>query len=371
MSHVSRTEIGSGQLDPEDYREVVRSYQATCADVIERFDCHIAQTLGDGLLIYSGYPTAHENDPERAIKAGLSIIEAMTVLNERLEDEKGIRLAVRVGIHTGLVVVGEVGAGAKQEQLALGEVPNVAARLQGLAEPDTVVMSEATCRLIQGYFDCQRLGEQTLRGVAAPLTVYRVLRESGARSRLEIARARGLTPLVGRESEVPLLLDRWEQSKDGQGQVVLLSGEAGIGKSSLVQAFKDHVADEPHAQEECQCSPYHTNSAFFPLADLLQRKLGWQPDDTDEEKLHKLETVLAQTHLAVSQAVPLFTTLLSLPLPDDRYPVLQLSSQRQRQQTLEAVLELVRLAAEPHPVLFIVEDLHWIDPSCERYANVG
>ncbi len=202
------------------------------------------------------------------------------------------------------------------------------------------------------------------------MTVFRVLQESGAQSRLDIASRRGLTPLIGRESESTLLFERWEQVKDGNGQVVLLSGEAGIGKSRLVQVLKDHVTREPHAQQACRCSPYHTNSALFPLAELLQRKLGWQPEDTANEKVHKLETILTQTHLDVEKAIPLFTALLSLPLPDDRYPPIQLSSQQQRQQTLEAFLQLVLLAAEQHPVLFIVEDLHWTDPSTLEFLDL-
>ncbi len=182
----------------------------------------------------------------------------MKTLNERLEQEQGIRLSVRVGIHTGQVVVGDVGAGGRQEQLALGEVPNVAARIQGLAEPDTVIVSHTTYRLIAGYFECQELGEQVLRGVAEPIAIYRVLQESGAQGRLDIVSTSGLTPLVGREQEVGLLLDRWEQSKDGQGQVVLLSGEPGIGKTRIVQALKDHVADDPHIRWECRSSPSPT-----------------------------------------------------------------------------------------------------------------
>ncbi len=353
----------SGELDPEDLRDVVREYQKVCSDVIQRYDGHVAQLLGDGLLVYFGFPSAHEDDAHRAVRTGLGIVEAIGNLNIGLEEEKSLRLAVRLGIHTGLVVVGEMGGEGRQEQLALGEAPNVAARIQGLAEPDTVVISADTYRLIQGYFACDSLGEHDLKGVSEPVPVYRVLNPSGAQNRLDITSPRGLTPLVGRESESTLLFERWAQAKDGHGQVVLLRGEAGIGKSRLVQVLKDHVADEPHAQEEYRCSPYHMNSAFYPLADLLQRKLNWQPEETADEKLRKLETVLAQTHLDVNTAVPLFTTLLSLPLPDDRYPPIQLSSQQQRQQTLEAFLQLVLFTAEQHPVLFIVEDLHWVDPS--------
>jgi predicted ATPase len=294
----------------------------------------------------------------------------MKTLNAQLEPDKGIRLAIRVGIHTGLTVVGDVGSGQKHELLALGEAPNVASRIQGLAEPNTIAISEATYRLVEGYFTVEDLGLHTLKGVAEPQQVYRVLQESGAHSRLEIAATRGLTPLVGRESEVTLLLDRWVQVQDGQGQVVLLSGEGGIGKSRLVQVLKEHVAGELHTLQECRCSPYHTQSAFFPLIDLLQRKLHWQSEDTPDEKLHKLETVLIQTHLDVEKAVPLFTPLLALPLPDDRYPTLSLSSQRQRQQTMEALVTIFLEAAAQHPVVLIVEDLHWIDPSTLEFLDL-
>ena len=213
----------SSQLDPEEYRDVVRAYQRVCTEVIQRYEGHVAQLLGDGLLIYFGYPVAHEDDPHRAVRTGLGILAAMGELNTRLQREKGRQLGVRLGIHTGLVVVGEMGGAGRQEQLALGEVPNVCSRIQGLAASDTVAISEATYRLVQGYFACQDLGAQALRGVTESMHIYQVLRESGATSRLDVAQPRGLTPLVGRESEITLLLERWEQAKAGQGQVVLLS----------------------------------------------------------------------------------------------------------------------------------------------------
>jgi len=360
----------SGALDPEDYREVVRAYQATCSEVIERFDCHIAQTLGDGLLVYSGYPVAHENDAERAIRVGLGILTAMQTLNERLEQDKGIRLAVRVGIHTGPVVVGEVGAGPRQEQLALGEVPNVASRIEGLAEPNTLIVSDATYRLIQGFFDIEALGEHDLRGVSQPIAIYRVLGDSGIQNRLDVASIRGLTPLVGRESEVTLLLERWEQTRDGNGQVVLLSGESGIGKSRLVQVIKDHLAEEPHTRLECRSSPYFTNSALYPIIDMVQRTLRFQVDDTPETKLDKLEQNLRQYRLPLEETVPLFGALLSLPVPEDRYPALNLTPQRQRQKTLEAIFAVILELAEQQPVLFILEDLHWTDPSTLEFIEL-
>jgi class 3 adenylate cyclase len=262
----------ASQLDPEDLREVVRAYQDTCAKVIARFDGHIAQYLGDGLLVYFGYPQAHEDDAQRAVRAGLGMVEAVGQLNTRLAPERSVQLAVRLGVHTGLVVVGEVGGGTRQEQLALGETPNIAARLQGLAAPNTLVISAATFQLLGGFFACQPLGTRLVKGISQPLAVYRVLYESMARSRLEAAGSMGLTPLVGREQEVRLLLERWAQVKDGSGQVVLLSGEAGIGKSRLVQALKEQLASEPQAWlTPCQCSPYYQHSTLYPWIDLLER----------------------------------------------------------------------------------------------------
>ena len=327
----------ASQLDPEDLREVVRAYQATCAKVIARFEGHIAQYLGDGLLVYFGYPLAHEDDAQRAVRAGLGMVEAMGQLNTRLGPEREVQLAVRLGIHTGLVVVGEVGGGARQEQLALGETPNVAARLQGLAAPNTLVISAATFQLLGGFFACQPLGTPLLKGLAQPLAVYRVLYESMARSRLEAASSTGWTPLVGREQEVGVLLERWAQVKDGLGQVVLLSGEAGIGKSRLVQVLTDQVAAEPRAWlTPCQCSPYHQHTALYPLIDLLERvALRFDREESPQQKLGKLEGFLVQYGLPLAEAVPLCAALLSLPLPAD-YAPLTMSPEQQKQQTLHA-----------------------------------
>jgi class 3 adenylate cyclase/predicted ATPase len=360
----------SSQFDPEDYREVVREYQRLCTEVIQRFDGHVAQLLGDGLLVYFGYPQAHEEDAQRAIHTGLGIVAAIKILNTRLEQDKGVRLAVRLGIHTGLVVVGEMGAEGRQEQLALGETPNIAARIQGLAAPDSVVISDATYRLVHGYFEFQELGEHTLRGVAQPIAVYRVLGETGTQSPIDIAATRGLTPLVGRESEVTLLLERWQQAKDGQGQVILLSGEAGIGKSRLVRVLREHVANEPHVRWECRSSPYYQNTALYPITDLLQRILHWQQDDTLEERLGKLEQALSQFRLPMAETVPLFATLLSVSIPDGRYQPLTFSPQRQRQKTLESIVAILLELAEQQPVLFILEDLHWTDPTTLEFLGL-
>jgi class 3 adenylate cyclase len=318
---VDSTALAS-QLDPEDLREVVRAYQETCAKVIARFEGHIAQYLGDGLLVYFGYPLAHEDDAQRAVRAGLGMVEALGQLNTRLERERGVHLAVRLGIHTGLVVVGEVGGGTRQEQLALGETPNLAARLQGIAAPNTLVISAATFQLLGGFFACQPLGTPLLKGQTQPLEVYQVLHESMARSRLEAAGSTGLTPLVGREQEVQLLLERWSQVKDGSGQVVLLSGEAGIGKSRLVQVLQAQVAAEPQAWlTPCQCSPYHHNTALYPMIDLLERvALRIEREASPQQKLRTLEGFLVQYGLPLAEAVPLLAALLSLPLTAEYAP---------------------------------------------------
>jgi class 3 adenylate cyclase/predicted ATPase len=357
------------QLDPEDYREVVRAYQATCAAVIQRFDGYIAQYLGDGLLVYFGYPQAHEDDAQRAVRAGLEMLGALAALQPRLAADKGIRLAVRLGMHTGLVVVGAMGTGGRQEALALGDTPNIAARLQGLAAPDTVVVSDATWRLVQGYFACDALGPQLLKGVGTPVPAYRVLGPSGAQSRLDAASSRGLTPLVGREAEVALLRERWAQARDGLGQIVLLSGEAGIGKSRLVMALKQHVAGEPHTAWECRCSPYFQDSALYPLIDLSQRALQFGRDEAPEAKLQKIAAALGHYGLAQPETVALWATLLSVPLAEP-YPPLHLTPQRQKQKTLEAMVALLLAMAAEQPVLFIVEDVHWIDASTLEFLSL-
>jgi class 3 adenylate cyclase len=361
----------SSQLDPEDLREVVRAYQDTCAKVIARFDGHIAQYLGDGLLVYFGYPLAHEDDAQRAVRAGLGILEALEQLNTRLRQERGGPLAVRLGVHTGLVVVGEVGGGTRQEQLALGETPNLAARLQGIAAPNTLVISATTFPLLGGFFACQPLGTPPLKGQAQPLAVYRVLYESMARSRLEAVGSTRWTPLVGREQEIGLLRECWAQVKDGLGQVVLLSGEAGIGKSRLVQVLQAQVAAEPQAWlTPCQCSPYHQHTALYPLIDLLGRVvLCFEREESPEQKLRKLEGHLVQYGFPLAEAVPLYASLLSIPLTED-YAPLAMSPGQQKQQTLQALLTtLLRIAAQ-QPVLVVMEDLHWVDPTTLEFLSL-
>jgi class 3 adenylate cyclase/tetratricopeptide (TPR) repeat protein len=351
----------SSRLDPEDLREVVRAYQASCAEVVQRFDGHIAQYLGDGLLVYHGYPQAHEDDPQRAVRAGLGIVQAIGALNAALASRYSVRIAVRIGIHTGPVVVGEMGAGQHREHLALGETPNIAAKIQGLTAPDTVAISEATHRLTEGYFVCEDLGDQVFQAGAPPLHLRRVLDESQARSRWEVTVAVGLKPLVGRDDELHLLERSWERSSDGLGQVVLLRGEAGIGKSRLVEALHESARRTPHTALRFRCSPYATHSAFHPVIDALERSLEWRRDDTPADKLAKLERMLGAARLPLAEVVPLFAALLSLPISGER--AAHRLAPEEKQQTQEALVTWLLAETEQRPVLAVWEDLHWADPS--------
>jgi predicted ATPase len=332
------------------------AYQAACRQVIARYDGHIAQYLGDGVLAYFGYPTAHEEDAVRAVRSGLEIVATVSQLAYMPP------LQVRIGIHTGPVMVGAIGTGERTERLALGETPNIAARVQGQAEPNTVVMSQATSRLVHGFFTCEALGPQRLKNVAAPLELYRVHGEGAAHTRFEVAVQKGLLPLVGREEELSLLQRRWTQAKEGTGQVVLLSGEAGIGKSRLVQTLTEQVVAEEATRIEFRCSPYHQNSAFYPIVEHLQRLLQFQREEMSQAKLAKLHQALVAYRFPQADTLPLLATLLSLPQPEG-IPPLTLSPQKQKQKTQEALVAWLMEEAEKAAVYCAWEDLHWADPS--------
>jgi class 3 adenylate cyclase/tetratricopeptide (TPR) repeat protein len=353
----------SGQLDPEDLRAVVRAYQEAAAAVIQTYAGHIAQYLGDGLLIYFGYPTAHEDDARRAVHTGLGTVEAIATLNTRLAAQYGVQLTVRLGIHTGPVVVGVMGGGGRHEHLALGETPNIAARLQALAPANTVVISTVTARLVQGTFALEELGTHALHGIAEPMRVSRVRGLLATPSHDEECVTAGVPLLVGREEESGLLRRRWDQSKAGLGQVVCISGEAGIGKSALVESLRAQVRVEGLPCIAFRCSPYHTNSALYPVITHLEHLLQLAPDDPPATKLAKLEAGLQPYDLPLVEAVPLVAGLLSIPLPAERYAPLPLTPQHQKQQTLDALLAWMVAEAERQPVLVAWEDLHWADPT--------
>ena len=341
-------------MDPEDLREVISAYQKCAAETVRRFDGFVAKYMGDGVLIYFGYPQAHEDDAERAVRAGLEVIAALAELKTHTS------LQTRIGIATGLVVVGDlIGSGEAQERAIVGDTPNLAARLQGIAEPNTVVIAEDTRRLLGNLFELTDLGSKELKGIAGPMRAWSVLRPSSAESRFEALHATGLTALVGREEEMELLSRRWSRAKAGQGQVVLLSGEAGIGKSRLTAALLERIANEPHTRLRYFCSPQHTDSAFYPIIGQMERAAGLAHDDTPKAKLDKLDALLAQTSTSRRDAA-LIAEMLSLP-NDGRYPALDLAPQQRRQKTLEALSLQLEVLTRSNPVLMIFEDAHWAD----------
>ena len=277
---VGSTALAS-RLDPEDLREVIGAYHKCVAETIDRYNGFIARYMGDGVLIYFGYPHAHEDDAERAVRSGLAIVEAV----RRVPTPELLR--VRVGLATGLAVVGDlIGSGAAQEQAVIGETPNLAARLQALAGTDEVVIPESTRRLVGNLFDYQSLGEVEVKGLASPIVAFRVVRENPAGSRFEALRT-GEAPLVGREEEIELLGRRWAQAKSGAGRAVLVSGEPGIGKSRLAEAFRESLEGEPHTLLRYFCSPHHHDSALFPFIGQLERTAGFERDDTPSVRLDK------------------------------------------------------------------------------------
>jgi class 3 adenylate cyclase/predicted ATPase len=353
----------SGQLDPEDLRAVVCAYQEAAAAVIQHYEGHIAQYLGDGLLVYFGYPTAHEDEARRAVHTGLGMVQAIATLNTRLAAPYGVQLAVRLGIHTGLVVVGEMGGGERHEHLALGETPNIAARLQSLAPANTVVISAVTARLVRGTFALEDLGTHTLHGVAEPMAVSRVRGLLATPSHDGEFVVAGALLLVGREEESGLLRRRWGQSKAGLGQVVVVSGEAGIGKSALVEGLRAQVRAEGLPRMTFRCSPYYTNSVLYPVITHLEHLWQVEPDDLPETRLAKLEAGLRASGLPLAEVVPLFAGLLSVPLPTERYAPLTLTPLQQKQQTLDALVTWLVAEADRQPVLVAWEDLHWADPT--------
>jgi class 3 adenylate cyclase/predicted ATPase len=346
----------SARMDPEDLREVISAYQKCVAETVRRFDGFVAKFLGDGALVYFGYPQAHEDDGERSVRAGLDLIAAVTAL------KSPVLLQTRVGIATGLVVVGDlIKSEDALERGIVGETPNLAARLQGVAEPNRVVISESTRRLVGNLFELQDLGPQDLKGLAGPTPAWAVVRPNAVASRFVAFHGGRLTELVGREEEIGLLLRRWSRAKSGEGQVVLISGEPGIGKSRLTAALLERLATVPHTRLRYFCSPQHTDSALHPIIGQMERAAGLEHNDTPQAKLDKLDALLAQTSTSIQDAL-LFAEMLSLP-NDGRYPAADLTPEQRRQRTMQALISQVESFAHHRPVLMVFEDAHWADPT--------
>jgi len=355
----------SERLDPEDLREVMNAYHGCCARAIEQFDGFVARYVGDGVLAYFGYPRAHEDDAERAVRAALGVVEAVS----RLAPRPGLTIAVRVGIATGLVVAGEIiGKGASEERAVVGETPNLAARLQGLAEPGSVIISSSTHQLVGGLFEYEALNDLNLKGLSDPIQAWRVTGQSAAESRFEAAAIRGLTPLIGREEEIGLLLRRWELAREGDGQVVMLSGEAGVGKSRILRGFQERIKGELRNRILYFCSPYHQNTALQPSVEQFGRALRFQKDDTTAQKLDKLDQALTELSLPLREFAPVLASLLSLTTAG-RYPPLALPPGEAMTKTLEALVTIVEKMASQDPVLMIVEDVHCVDASTRELLN--
>ena len=346
----------STSIDAEDLREIISAYQKCVAETVSHFGGFVAKYMGDGVLVYFGYPQAHEDDAERAVRAGLELVAAVGDLKTH------VPLQTRVGIATGLVVVGDlIGSGASQEKAIIGETPNIAARLQSIAEPNSVVIAESTRKLLGNLFELQDVRVEELKGITEPVQAWAALRASSARGRFEALRATGLTALVGREEELELVVALWSKAKSGEGQVVLLSGEAGIGKSRLTVALLERLATDPHVRLRHFCSPQHTDKAFYSIIGQMERGAGLSHDDTLPVKLDKLDALLKRTSTSKEDAA-LFADMLSLP-NDGRYPKIELTPEQRRQQTFAALRLQIDALTGSRPVLMILEDAHWADPT--------
>jgi class 3 adenylate cyclase/predicted ATPase len=353
----------SQRLDPEDLREVNRAYQDACKMAIERYDGYVARYMGDGVLAYFGFPHAHEDDAERAVHAGLAVVKSVAGLNIPLGDAQDIELGVRVGIATGPVVVGDlIGEAASQESAVVGETPNLAARLQAMTNINCVVIGPETHDLAGGRFEYEDLGDSVMKGIAKPVRVWRVIAPSIAESRFEAMHRSDVTPLVGRQSEIGLLLERWEYAKEGDGQVVFFSGEPGIGKSRITEALCEHtIADDPILLRY-QCSAYHLNSALHPVIEQLERTAGFNSEDLPDTKLEKLESLTSQASHTMTTISLIYAQLLSIPV-DDRYAPLELSPEQLKRATLDALILQMEIHSKHRPVLLVFEDVHWSDPT--------
>ena len=358
------TELAS-RLDPEEMGVLLRAYQACCIAAIEKFGGQVSRFSGDGILTYFCYPQAHEDDAERAIRAALSIVRDVP----RLRPLGDIVLSVRIGIATGQVMVGEIiGEGASAQIDVVGETPNLAARLQAQAPPNSIMISAGTHRLTEGLFDCTTCGAIPLKGFPEPVVVWQVHSESTAESRYDALHSRAVTPMVGRDRELALLMHCWERVCGGEAQVAVISGEAGVGKSRILHALRSLLEPSGPLMLTLYCSPYYQASALHPVINYYERLAGIAHDDSQAQKLAKLETALVKNGAVLEQAAPIVATLLSIPL-DDRYTPLELSPEQLKEQTLQLIIHRVRDISLQRPVLCLVEDAHWIDPTTSELLS--
>ncbi|MDP7547315.1 MAG: AAA family ATPase, partial [Alphaproteobacteria bacterium] len=351
----------SQRLDPEDLRELMRHYQDAVAGVVTRYGGHVAKYLGDGVLAYFGWPQAYEDQAERAVRAGMDAVQAV----QAVPTDAGTRLASRVGIASGEVVVGDLVSDTSTDVDAVsGETPNLAARLQQIAEPDQVIVGDMTRGLIGQTFHLSSLPPQPLKGFDEAVPAWLVTGAAAGDNRFEAAHGQTQLPFVGRQGELNMLLDRWETAKGGEGQVVMVSGEAGIGKSRLVQAFYEKIAGQRYTRLRYQCAPYHANSAYYPIIRQLEYAAELASDDSADEKLDKLEALLARESGEHARAVPLIASLLSIPY-EDRFGVSEINPQQRKQQTEAAIIDQLITLAEQKPILIVFEDIHWADPTTQ------
>ncbi len=358
----------SEQLESEDLHDIVRLYQQSCAEVSLQFGGYLAKYLGDGLLIYFGYPQAHEDDAERAVRAGIQILKVVKELTD-FNSKLSKALEVRIGIHTGQVMAGEMGVeGARESRAILGEAPNIASRLLNIAQPDSLLISSATYKLVQGLFNCRDLGNKTLKGVSTPIGVYQVKGEGNVKDRFEVSKHKALSPFIGRDNELELLLERWEYAKAGSGQVVMMSGEAGIGKSRLVRAFKERLSGEQHLKIESHGSHYFQNTALYPIIEMLNRQFI-DIEGSTEDKFGMLENALLKHGFSLDQFIPLLAPLLSIQAPE-RYTSRVQPPEMQKRKTMDALLDWLLAESQEKPILRIFEDMQWVDPSTLEYLEL-
>jgi class 3 adenylate cyclase/Cdc6-like AAA superfamily ATPase len=352
----------SEKLDPEDFRQLLHVYQDTCVYAVNKYEGHLAQYLGDGVLIYFGYPGAHEDDTQRAIRCGLEIVSELERLNELQTQFKGINLEVRIGIHTGLVVVGEISRDKKHGRLALGNTPNIAARLQALADPNSIIISAVTYRLVSKYFNCKPLGAYSLKGISDKIDIFKVVKENEVSYSFKSRTTIDMTPFVGRENEIQNLLVAWEDVKEGNGGVVLIVGEPGIGKTRLLRFFEERIKEEPHTWLVCHCISYYKNSAFYPIINLINSQLKIGKNETNEDKLKKLEEALSNYDFDLNETLSIIASLISIPISNPDH-TLHLTPQKQKEKTIQILLDWLILSANRNPLLFVIEDVHWADSS--------